>query len=82
MQSHRSRRKQKRLSGGETVDIGEKLYRLSTIADKADLPIRTVREHARKGILPTVRVGTNRVKRVRESDAKRYLQSQRDGSSE
>lgn len=52
---------------------GEKLYRLSTVADRSGLSLRTVQKHVENGHLKVVRVGPFRRPRVRESDMRRYL---------
>jgi predicted site-specific integrase-resolvase len=72
-----SRRKRKERAEGKSMEDAtklEKMYRLSTIADRTDIPLRTIQEHARKGILPVVHIGGSRIQRVRESDVRRYLE--------
>jgi len=56
-----------------TGEGGEKLYRLSRIADEADLTLRTVQKHVREGLLPVVRVGPHARPRVTEDARKKYL---------
>lgn len=51
---------------------GERLYKLSTVADNLDLHVRTVQKYAREGKIQTVRVGPMRLLRVRESDFKKF----------
>lgn len=58
----------------------EKLYRLSRVADDADLSLRTVQKHVREGHLPVVKVGPYARPRVRESDYRRYLGEKADDS--
>jgi hypothetical protein len=69
-----SRKRNRRLErqGVRTVD-GEKLYRLSTIAEAADLTLRTVQRHVEKGLLPVKRVGPYGLPRVKESEMRKYL---------
>jgi excisionase family DNA binding protein len=57
---------------------GEKLYRLSVVAERADLTLRTVQKHVENGDLRIVRVGPYRRPRVRESDMEKYLGLKRD----
>lgn len=52
---------------------GQKLYRLSRIADEADLNLRTVQKHVRSGYLPVVRVGQYQRPRVTEAERQKYL---------
>lgn len=52
---------------------GEKLYRLSTVADRAGFSLRTVQKHIENGDLKVVRVGPYRRPRVKETDMQRYL---------
>jgi excisionase family DNA binding protein len=71
-----SRRKRKESAEGESMDNTtklEKMYRLSAVAERADLSLRTIQEHAREGKLKVVRIGGQRIQRVRESELKRYL---------
>jgi hypothetical protein len=51
----------------------EKVYRLSHVAARADLSLRTVEHHVLKGALKVVRVGPARRPRVTESEMRRYL---------
>jgi excisionase family DNA binding protein len=55
---------------------GERLYKLSTVADNLDLNVRTVQKYAREGKLRTVRVGPMRLLRVREIDFKTFKDSE------
>lgn len=52
---------------------GEKLYRLSHVAEAADLSLRTIQTHVEKGLLKVKRVGPYRLPRVPESEMKKYL---------
>lgn len=52
---------------------GERLYRLSQVADAANLSIRTVQTHVEKGALEVQRVGPAKLPRVKESELRRYL---------
>lgn len=53
--------------------VDEKLHRLSSVAERADLSIRTVRHHVQKGALKVCHVGPGRVPRVADSELRRYL---------
>ena len=71
---HRRRRRWQRNHSGEGGYVfSEKLYKLSAIAERADLSLRTVQQHVAKGALKVVRIGPNRAPRVPESEARRYL---------
>ena len=52
---------------------GEKLYRLSQVAEAANLSVRTVQLHVEKGALKVKRVGPHRLPRVPESELRKYL---------
>ena len=69
-----TRRRKKRLErqGVSTVE-GEKLYRLSQVADAANLSVRTIQTHVEKGALKVRRVGPAKLPRVTESELKKYL---------
>lgn len=56
----------------------EKLYRLSALADAADLNLRTIQKHVAKGLVKVVRVGPYGVPRVKESEFQRYLGENKD----
>ena len=51
---------------------GEKVLKLSTVADRLDLSVRTVRKYVREGAIPAHRIGPNQLLRVRESDLKEF----------
>ena len=50
----------------------EKLMKLSSVADKLDLSVRTVQKYVREGALPVVRVGPYRLLRVRSEDFEKF----------
>lgn len=52
---------------------GERLFRLSQVADAADLSLRTVQNHVQKGALKVQRVGPAKLPRVTESELRKYL---------
>lgn len=52
---------------------GEKLYRLSQVAEAANVSLRTVQTHVSKGALVVKRVGPYRLPRVPESALRDYL---------
>ena len=58
----------------------EKLYKLSTLAERADLSVRTIQKHVEKGLLDVRRVGPYRVPRVTETEFKRYLDDIKGGA--
>jgi hypothetical protein len=55
----------------------EKLYRLDSVADQANLKLRTVQSHVAQGKLTVVRVGPYKRPRVQESELRKYLGSVR-----
>lgn len=58
----------------DVIDVeGQKLYRLSRIADDADLNLRTVQKHVRSGHLSVVHVGPYQRPRVTEAERQKYL---------
>lgn len=61
---------------------GEKLYRLSTLANAADVSLRTVQRHAEKGLIDVKRVGPHRLPRVPESEFRKYLDMPKDRDPE
>jgi hypothetical protein len=75
-----TRRRKKRLErqGAATVE-GERLYRLSQVADAANLSVRTVQNHVEKGALKVRRIGPYRHPRVTESELKKYLDEDNQG---
>jgi predicted site-specific integrase-resolvase len=52
---------------------GEKLFRLSQVADAAEVSLRTVQRHCEKGLIVVRRVGPYRLPRVPESEMRKYL---------
>lgn len=52
---------------------GERLYRLSQVAEAANLSLRTIQLHVEKGALKVQRVGPARLPRVKESELRKYL---------
>lgn len=52
---------------------GEKLYRLSQVADAASVSVRTVQAHAQAGKLKIQRVGPYGLPRVTEKEMEKYL---------
>lgn len=74
-----SRKRRRRLARKGQVDpvTNERLYKLSTIADRMDLSVRTVQKYVREGALPVVRVGPNQLIRVREAEFKKFADSEK-----
>lgn len=60
---------------------GEKLYRLSALAEASGFTLRTVQKHVEKGLLEVRRVGPHRLPRVTETEMKKYLDDSRDDKS-
>jgi predicted site-specific integrase-resolvase len=56
----------------------EKLYRLSTLADAANVSLRTVQQHVEKGLVQVRRVGPYGLPRVPESEFRKYLDISKD----
>lgn len=71
----RTRKRRLEREGRIMHDAGtmEKVYRLATVAERADLAISTVEKHVREGFLKVVRVGPHKRPRVKESELRRYL---------
>lgn len=51
----------------------EKLYTLSALAEASGFRLRTVQKHAEQGVIKTRLVGRSRVRRVPESEFKKYI---------
>lgn len=52
---------------------GERLYRLSQVADAANLSLRAVQTHVQKGALHVRRIGPAKLPRVTETELRKYL---------
>jgi len=68
-----SRKRRRRLEREGVQADGEKLYKLSQLADAANVSLRTVQKHAAEGKLKVRRIGPHALPRVTESEKKRYL---------
>lgn len=67
-------RTRRRIRRGEIQAAnGEKLYKLSQLADAANVSIRTVQTHVEKGLVEVRRVGPFRLPRVTEKEFKKYI---------
>lgn len=63
----------RRVRRGEIERDGEKLYKLSQLADAANVSIRTVQTHVEKGLVEVRRVGPFRLPRITEKEFKKYI---------
>ena len=61
---------------------GEKLYKLSTVADAASVSMRTVQRHVEKGLIEVRRVGPYGLPRIPESEVRKYLGIMKDEKPE
>jgi excisionase family DNA binding protein len=72
MPSRKRIRRLARRGEGDPMD-GDKLLKLSTVAEKLDMNVRTVRKYVREGALPARRIGPNQLIRVKDSDVERFI---------
>jgi hypothetical protein len=70
-----SRKRKRRLARRGEVDpvTNEKLYRLSSLASAAEVDLRTVQNHVKKGLIKVRRVGPYGHPRVSESEFRKYV---------
>jgi excisionase family DNA binding protein len=59
--------------GAGKAPDGERLYKLSAVADRVGCSYRTLQRHVEKGALPVVRIGPTKRVRVTETALRRYL---------
>lgn len=72
MPSRKRIRRLARRGEGDPMD-GDKLLKLSTVAERLDMSVRTVRKYVREGALPARRIGPNQLLRVKGSDVERFM---------
>lgn len=78
-----TRRRRRRRVNGEAVAThvqGERLYKLSKVADEASVSKRTLENHVRKGLVKVRRVGPHGALRIPESERMKYLGLDKDES--
>lgn len=54
---------------------GDRLFKLSSVAERLDLSVRTVQKYVREGALTAIRIGPNQLLRVRDSELQRFAKS-------